>query len=195
VIAETRSIPQLNADALVAICKHVLGCDETVLPLAATTVVVRIPLEALTTGTGVATIDGIAQPIDAGTARRMAADAEVIPIVLGTDSEVLDVGRKRRLFSRAQRLALWERDGGCASCGAPPAMTEAHHIGWWSRGGSTDLGNGVLLCTGCHHTIHRDGWEIRIDGRDVWLIPPAHIDPARTPRLGGRRRFDYRRAA
>lgn len=194
-LAETRSIPQLNADALAAIARHALGCDQVASPLAATTVVVRVPLDALTTGTGIATIDGITQPIDAGTARRLAADAEVIPLVLGGESEVLDLGRRRRLFTKAQRLSLWERDGGCAGCGGPPEMCEAHHLTWWSRGGGTDLSNGILLCTGCHHRIHAEDWEIRVVGSAVWFVSPPHIDPARTPRRGGRRRHDYRPAA
>jgi hypothetical protein len=193
--AERRTVAQLQADALAALCTHALGCDRSDLPLVNTTVIVRIPLEALTTGIGVATIDGIAQPVDAATARRMSADAEIIPLVLGAESEVLDCGRERRLFTRTQRLVLAERDGGCAGCGAPPGAAEAHHLDWWSHGGPTDVSNGIMLCTSCHHTIHADDWDIRIDGNDVWLVPPAHIDPSRTPRLGGRRRYDYRRAA
>ena len=75
-------------------------------------------------------------------------------------------------------------------------MTRAHHLDWWQRdAGPTDLSNGVLLCESCHHRIHDNGWEIRIDGTSVlskvWFIPPRHVDPARTPRLGGRARFDY----
>ena len=192
---EARTIPQLNAAALAAACRHMLGCDQTTHPLAATTVVVRIPLEALTTGTGIATIDGITQPIDPGTARRMAADADIIPLVLGGDSEILDLGRRKRLFTPTQRLALTERDGGCAGCGAPPDICEAHHLTWWSHGGTTDLNNGILLCTSCHHRIHADDWQIRIDGPNVWFIPPAHIDPTRTPQPGGRRKYDYNPAA
>lgn len=192
---EQRTIQQLQADALAELCKHVLSCTETVLPLANTTVVVRIPLDALTSGTGVATIDGIQQPVDVGTVRRMAADAEIIPLVLGAESEVLDCGRSRRLFTAAQRLAVIERDGGCAGCGAPPGIAEAHHLRWWSHGGRTSLDNLVLLCSSCHHRIHKDEWEIRVSGPDVWFVPPAHIDSSRTPRLGGRRRYDYRRAA
>ncbi|GAA4354127.1 HNH endonuclease [Microbacterium rhizosphaerae] len=210
VMEETRTLPQLRADALADLCRHALGCDEPTLPLETTTVIVRVPLEALTTGAGVAQIDGIAQPIDAGAARRLAAKAEIIPVVLGSDSEVLDLGRASRAFTRAQRRALEERDGGCASCGLPGAYAEAHHLTWWSRGGTSDLDNGILLCTTCHHRVHNDGWEIRIDpppgargdrpnrrrtGGTVWFIPPAHIDPARTPRLGGRARFDWRLAA
>jgi hypothetical protein len=42
-----------------------------------------------------------------------------------------------------------------------------------------------MLCTRCHHDIHRQGWGIQIrDGR-VWFIPPPDIDPTQTPRLGG----------
>lgn len=198
-IDESRTLPQLRADALAAICAHAIGCDENRLPGTSTTVIVRMDLDQLHTGTGVATIDGIEQPIDAGTARRLAASAGIIPAVLGSDSEILDFGRQRRHFSRAQRLALAERDGGCSGCHLPPAFAEAHHIRWWERdAGPTDLDNGILLCTACHHRIHEEGWEIRIEHPSgatpaagvVWFIPPPHIDPTRTPRAGGRRRFD-----
>jgi len=52
----------------------------------------------------------------------------------------------------------------------------------------------VLLCESCHHRIHDNDWEIRIEGRGsaarVWLIPPPNVDPHRRPRLGGRARYD-----
>ena len=117
-------------------------------------------LEQLQTGLGAAQLDGVENPISAGTARRLAADAELIPAVLGSNSQILDlgigIGIGRRLFSRAQRIAFAERDGGCAitNCGRPPPYTEAHHIHWWSHGGTTNLNNGILLCTGHHHVIH-----------------------------------------
>ncbi|WP_432806393.1 HNH endonuclease [Microbacterium neungamense] len=61
-------------------------------------------------------------------------------------------------------------------------------------GGGTDLSNGILLCVACHHRIHDDGWEIRIEGTGVTatpvFIPPPWLDPQRTPRRGGRARFD-----
>ncbi len=196
---ETRTLPQLRADALSALCRHVIGCAQEKLPGAATTVVMRMNLADLNSGCGLATVDGIEQPLDAGSARRLAASAGIIPAVLGTAGEVLDLGRTVRHFTRAQRLALVERDGGCAGCHLPPAFAEAHHLRWWERdAGPTDLDNGVLLCTACHHRIHEEGWEIRIErppgappgAGEVWFLPPAHIDPDRTPRLGGRRRFD-----
>ena len=194
--APRRSVVQMQADALVRLCEHALGCTETDLPLQGATVVVRIDHADLVDGSGYATIDGVTAPVSVATARRMAAGGEILSCVLGGDSQVLDWGRTRRLFTRAQRLALVERDGGCAMCGAPPGHVKVHHIRWWARdAGPTDLQNGVLLCESCHHRIHDNGWEIRIEGVGVkgrvWFIPPLHVDPARAPRLGGRARYDF----
>nr|NLD41617.1 HNH endonuclease [Actinomycetales bacterium] len=105
---------------------------------------------------------------------------------MGASSLPLDVGRARRYFTRTQVLGLWERDGGCASCGQTTFL-EAHHNQWWDRDhGPTDLTNGVLLCSRCHHRVHADHWEIHTDpvSHAVAFIPPAHIDPDRTPRPG-----------
>lgn len=193
--ASRRTLPQLQADALTRIAEHLLGCEHRDLPVEGATVVVRVSLDDLRDGTGHATIDGIDAPISISTARRMAAGS-VIPLVLGGDSEVLDWGRAKRLFTCGQRLIFVERDQGCAKCGAPPSHTKVHHIKWWARdGGRTDLDNGILLCESCHHHIHDNGWDIRIDGIGVdavvWFIPPVDVDPDRTPRLGGRRRYGF----
>ncbi|WP_228373527.1 HNH endonuclease [Demequina gelatinilytica] len=56
----------------------------------------------------------------------------------------------------------------------------------WSHGGPSDLSNGVLLCTRCHHRIHDDGWQVHATPTEVWFTPPASIDPKRTPRPGGK---------
>jgi hypothetical protein len=194
--SDMRSVPQRQLDALVVIARHVLGCEHHDVPLAGATVVVRMSLEDLESGEGHALIDGLSQPVSIATARRMAAGGGVIPCILDSAGQILDWGREKRLFTKAQRLALVERDGGCAMCGLPPGMTRAHHILWWVRDrGPTDLENGVLLCESCHHRIHDNGWDIRIEGRgtrgEVWFLPPRHVDPERTPRLGGRARFDY----
>ena len=192
--ADRRTVAMIQADALAAFCAHILGCESR-MPLAGATVIVRLTLDDLQSGAGSATVDGLDQRVGVGAARRMAAGGGIIPWVMGGRSEMLDWGREKRLFTRAQRLALVERDGGCAMCGLPPEMTKAHHIRWWQRDhGPTDLANGVLLCETCHHRIHDNGWEVRIDGvgvaARVWFTPPRCVDPARTPRLGGRARFD-----
>lgn len=194
--ATRRSIPQLQADAFAWLAAHALGCEKKDLPIQGATVIVRIDHEDLVEGIGYATIDGIAAPVSVATARRMAAGGGVISCVLGAGSEVLDWGRRRRFFTEAQKLVLGERDGGCAMCGAPPSHTKAHHIRWWARdAGPSDIDNGVLLCESCHHRIHDNGWDIRVEGTGVrakvWFLPPRHVDPDRRPRLGGRARFDH----
>jgi hypothetical protein len=187
--ADIRTVGQIRADALVGLARHGMACDEPTSGVS-TTVVVRIALDDLRTGTGLGESDNLTAPLSAGAIRVIAADAEIIPAVLGTDSEVLDIGRARRLFTRAQRLALVERDGGCAMCHAPPSYCEAHHIRWWDHhGGTTDLDNGVLLCTACHHCVHRDGWHIESTRGQVWITPPPSVDPTGVSRLGGRARM------
>lgn len=193
-VDDERTIPQIQVDSLAMLARHTLGCTQTLTPLVKTTVIVRLDVDTLVDGIGHARIDGFEQPISAATARRMAADAELIPAVMGGDSIPLDLGRAARFFSRAQRLALGERDGGCASCGQNISYVEAHHIEWWHRDdGPSDLRNGVMLCSFCHHMIHRDGWRIRAARNEVWFIPPPHIDPQQVPRLGGRARFELSR--
>ncbi len=81
--------------------------------------------------------------IPAGTLRQMACDANLIPIVLGSRSEVLDIGRSSRTIPAKIRRALIQRDHGCAfpGCDRPPGWTQAHHIVHWSKGGLTALFN------------------------------------------------------
>jgi len=192
---DQRTVGQMRADALFQICRHALGCKETDQSGIRTTMVVRMNLTELNTGTGLGTIDGTNTPVSVGELRRLAGDAGFIPEVLGEQGEVLDLGRKVRMFTPAQRLALLERDGGCAKCHAPPEHCEAHHIRWWEQRGRTDLANGVMLCTRCHHDIHRQGWEILVTHARVEFIPPPTIDPQRRARPGGLAAIDIGDAA
>ena len=69
-------------------------------------------------------------PITAESVRRIACDARVIPVVLGSKGEPLDVGRASYTVPAPMRRALVARDGGCAmpGCGRPPSWCQAHHI-------------------------------------------------------------------
>ncbi|WP_159450184.1 HNH endonuclease signature motif containing protein [Demequina sp. NBRC 110056] len=185
---DTRSPGQIRADALVAFAKHMLGCDKAPLSHATTRITIHANATDLTAGLGIAEVDG-GTAIPISQLRRLAVDAEILPMIMGTDSQPLDVGREERLFTPAQREALLVRDGGCAMCGAPPSHCEAHHIDWWTNGGPTDLNNGVLLCVACHHTIHHGGWDIDTTATDVYFRPPGTVDPTRPWKLGGRARF------
>jgi hypothetical protein len=129
----------------------------------ATTVLVTIDYEALT-----AKLAGVGllgdEPISAGQARRLACTADIIPVVLGGDSEVLDLGRSSRLFRSAQRKAMAVRDQHCRSegCTIPAAWCEAHHASLpWTLGGRSDLADGVLLCSWHHHRAHDPRYDAR----------------------------------
>ncbi|GAB3563623.1 hypothetical protein GCM10027405_18510 [Arthrobacter alkaliphilus] len=133
------------------------------------------------TGTGSLTFTG---PVPAGTLRKIACDADIIPVVLGGEGQVLDIGRASRIFPAHIRKAIVARDKGCAfpSCTMPAPWCEAHHITYWSRGGPSSVENGVLLCSHHHHLIHKEEWHIQIQAGVPWFIPPPHIDPHRQPR-------------
>ncbi|MGG7452587.1 DUF222 domain-containing protein [Plantibacter auratus] len=181
-------IDRRRAIALTETFRHLAGCNAAATELTPVTVIIRTDHDTLETGLGTATIDGIDEPIGAGALRRLAADANLIPMILNGPSQVLDLGTSTRLFTRGQKLALAERDGGCAwtGCTHPPSFTEAHHITWWSQGGPTNLDNGILLCPFHHHRIHDDHWTITIQNGIPWFIPPSHIDRHQTPIRGGR---------
>jgi hypothetical protein len=102
----------------------------------------------------------------ASTVRRMCCDADIIPVVLGTASEVLDVGRLRRLVTPAVWRALVARDHHCRfpHCSRPPMMTHAHHLVHWADGGPTSLDNLILLCGHHHRLVHSAPWTVRRTG-------------------------------
>jgi Domain of unknown function (DUF222) len=125
------------------------------------------------TGTG-RLLDGT--EVSAGDLRRMLCDADVIPVVLGGRSEILDLGRTRRLASPALRHALALRDGHCAfpGCTVPIHRCELHHIAPWQRGGLTCLDNLVALCARHHQLCEPAPPEVDDDGYarppDQWRI-------------------------
>ncbi len=136
------------------------------------------------TGTGWATLGDLGT-ISAAEARIHACDCMLIPAVLGTNSEPLDLGRQRRLISTPLRRALYLRDRGCAfpGCHRPPRHCHGDHVRHWADGGPTELGNLVLMCAHHHRLLHRSGWQVRIatDGLPEFL-PPAFLDKRRKPR-------------
>ncbi len=126
----------------------------------APTVVVTMTLDTLLGGLAHAAILGAPTLVSAGQARRLACAAGVIPAVLDSTGRVLDLGRRRRLASKAQILALrLQQQGVCAirGCDRPAHWCEAHH--WrqpWAAGGRTDLADLALICPRHHTLAHRD---------------------------------------
>lgn len=132
--------------------------------------------------------------LTAGELRRLLCDGVILPVVLGSSSEPLDVGRRQRLVTPGIRRALEARDRGCAfpGCRTVPDQCEAHHIVPWWAGGVTSVENLVLLCPHHHGTVeplrfwHDTGapsrWQVRRggDGHPEFL-PPARPRPSPAP--------------
>jgi Domain of unknown function (DUF222) len=136
------------------------------------------------TGAGVGVLDD-GTPVSAAMVRRWACDCQLIPIVLGSHSEPLDVGRASRDPSPALRRAANARDQGCAfpGCDRPPKWCITHHIAYWEHGGETSLTNLVLLCGHHHRVVHHHGWDVHIETDGLpSFYPPTWIDPDRAPR-------------
>jgi hypothetical protein len=134
---------------------------------------------ALDTRQGRGFLDGQPEAVSIATVERIACSAGTVRLTVDGAAEnagqPLNLGRERRLFSRAQRIALAARDGGCRwpGCERPPSWCEAHHIEHWQRdGGRTDVADGILLCRHHHLLAHNNGWEIRRDGPHYLLVPP-----------------------
>jgi hypothetical protein len=163
---DDRTRPQRQADALTELCR--LQMDNNTLPSRGRQhphVNVTVSLETLLAVEGCepAKLDSTTVPIPAETAQRLACDPELTRIILGPESEVLDVGRTKRLAHPPLDKAIRHRDQHCRweTCDRPAQMCHLHHmIAWWA-GGRTDLDNMIMLCE--FHRVSR----MRLRGTDV----------------------------
>ncbi len=115
------------------------------------------------------------QPITADTVRRLACDCAMTRILLGPDSEPIDVGRCTRTFPPAIKRALVFRDKHCRfpGCDRPPDWCDGHHLIHWIDGGEISLSNTCLLCRRHHRFVHELGWQLRWgDGGAIIAIKP-----------------------
>ncbi len=192
-IGEPTPSPKLRrALGLIEMAKQALShqsCerDNTARP----TVVVTLPLDALKYQLGVSDVEG-GGTMNAAAVRRLACDADIIPMIFGSDGAVLDAGRSRRTVSSMQRTAISVRDKHCRfdGCDRPPSWCQGHHIREWVRDhGPTDLENLILLCHQHHHLVHEGGWSITgTASRNLTFHPPVTArGPFRPPKSPIRR--------
>jgi hypothetical protein len=104
---------------------------------------------------------------------------------------MLYLGRRTRSISPALNLALRERDRGCRFPGCTNhRFPDAHHIIHWSRGGTTDPRNLILLCRRHHRLVHEGGFSVTGDANEkvVFRDPRGEIlENAPEPPPGSRR--------
>ncbi len=159
----------LNAQALIALCAGEVSGGGVDLSIA-------IDLQTLASGlhehSVVHTSSGADLPID--TIRRLACEANIIPVVLGGDSEVLDVGRAQRLATKAQRRALRTVFPTCfvPGCDVPFDACQVHHLHPFELGGRTDLHDLRPVCSAHHHRFHEGGWTITWTGFRSTIFRP-----------------------
>jgi hypothetical protein len=168
----------LTADALTEVILTAPGGgDRQVKP--GTNLAVLVDYDTLTNGLhehGVCTTsNGIDLPV--AEVRRLACEANIIPIVLDSHGVVLDEGRSKRLATDEQRLALRAMYATCAINGCDVAFDQCdiHHLKPWEppANGETDLDNLRPLCTAGpnHHAQwHRNGWTGHVDAHTGALI-------------------------
>ena len=166
--SDLRSSDQRRADALVEVCRRAAAAGGSAPATAKAAVVVTMTYQDLLERTGAgATLTG--ELLAPETVRRIACDAAIIPAVLGSKGEVLDLGRTVRLATPKQVQALWIRDQGCTfpGCSRPPSWCDAHHVWHWCDGGPTDLLNLALLCPRHHTIVHQKGYTATVTATGV----------------------------
>lgn len=177
-----RTAGQRRADALVDLCQaYATHPDVTAKARAGAAaraqVIVTMDWEHLRDQCGYGLTE-YGRPLSPQSVRAFACDADVIPMVLGGTSEILDQGRAQRTATAGQWAHLRQRDGGCTlpGCDRPPGFCQAHHIRWWERDdGRTDINNLTLVCHRHHQVIHRDGYTADVTAYGVsWRLqhPP-----------------------
>jgi hypothetical protein len=196
--------PQARAWALVELCRHAQACGRAApLGAAGARVVVTVRAEDLARqrtadragdrgGSGAGAGPGARLAVSGERLGErafacLACDCEVMRVVLGAKSQVLDVGRATRVIPAGIRAALVVRDRGCSfpGCDRPPEACEAHHVIPWWRGGPTNIRNRVLLCPSHHRLVEPPrngppGWEPELRGDGLWQFkPPTWFDPDR----------------
>jgi len=162
---DERTPDQRSADALVEVCRSALEAGE--LPEQGgqrpqVTVVASLETLRLEPGSPLATLDWGPQ-VTGHTARRIAEDADITPVLVSQSGDVLHVGRRKRLLTLRQRKALNLRDRRCQhpGCDRPADQCQAHHRRHWVDGGSTDVQNSGLYCPVHHALLHPENARFR----------------------------------
>lgn len=171
---DERTPRQRRHDALGVIADTFLAQSEPSFNGAPRTVIVTIDLETLEGRLRETWLSTPFGPLSPETMRRLACDAELIPMVLGGRSEVLDIGVADHEFTTAQRRAAYQRDGGrCVFPRCRNKCVELHHITFRRHRGPTSLDNAAWLCAFHHWLVHEGGWRLerQPDGNYLWTSP------------------------
>ncbi|MFD4639640.1 DUF222 domain-containing protein [Lentzea sp. NPDC058436] len=181
---DPRQAPEREGDALCEVVDLALrGAGSRIHGGERVQLTVTVDYDKLRANIGTALLDN-GEHLPMNQVRKIACDAGIIPTLLGNRSQIYDVGRRTRAINAGLRRVLVARDKGCAfpGCTRPPKHCQAHHIRFWSDGGTTSLDNLVLLCRRHHDLVHHSDWQVRMAAGLPVFHPPAFVDPHRRPR-------------
>jgi hypothetical protein len=113
-------------------------------------------------------------PIPAETARRLACDCTITPVLHGAESHQVEAGPSSRKIPAPMKRGLIARDRHCRfpGCDMPAAWCDGHHIKHWPDGGPTELSNLLLFCRRHHRLFHEGGWTLQQAAGGLNAIPP-----------------------
>jgi hypothetical protein len=127
-----------------------------------------------------AELDGYG-PIDADTARRLAAHAPTLQrlLVHPETGAALSYGRENYRAGADLAGYLRVRDGGCRfpGCGRRAGRADLDHSVAWAHGGDTAADNLAHLCRAHHRLKHESGWRLTHEPGGVirWTSPAGHV--------------------
>ncbi len=130
-------------------------------------------------------------PLSVHDVYRLALAGTVSTLTIDDHGRPLHLGRKQRLASADQWIALTIRDQGCVTpgCDRPAAWCQAHHLEWWERdSGLTDLPNLALVCSHHHHLIHDQAWTLDPLPDGTWQLTRPDRTTVARPRYPGNHR-------
>ena len=191
---DVRTLSQRNVEAFQRILVSAAGVDGGLASVAGQRpqVNVTVSVETLSAVPGEAVDCGWlerfgvpTQPIAADTARRLACDASLRPLIVDAQGQLVAFGTSARVAPPALRALVLRRDRHCRFAGCRGRIDEVHHIVFFSRGGPTTSSNMLGLCWFHHHLVHEGGWDLAgdantevkgtgPDGR-IWTTGPPGI--------------------
>lgn len=118
-------------------------------------------------------------PIHPANAETALCDVELVGQIWNGQDIVLNEYRSKRIFTTAQRKAIFARDKGCQApgCSVQATYCQCHHRKEWSNDGMTNENNSVTLCSRHHSDVHNGKWTIRrLDGL-TYFQPAPWVDP------------------
>ena len=139
-----------------------------------TKLLATIPFETIVERAAARGHTHVGPTLDPATVRKLACDAGIHRVIVGSGSSILDFGHETRLISENLFLALVARDQRCRwpGCTIRATWCDGHHIVEWTDHGPTNDENCVLLCHHHHQLSHEPGWKVTGTGAELKIHHP-----------------------